>query len=156
MSIAIKEKRISASKSKSKLRENLLYLMENATDAENINHFARIVGVPLSTMHKLLSTERQSPKIDTLTPIAEKFNITLDQLIGTKPLRNIANEDLIEWNEKLFEECFKEIHLLSASFNKQLNYQEFLSLIDELYRYCIKKGTVLDKSFAEWLIENRK
>lgn len=154
MSIAIKSTNITNPQSESKLRENLLYLMENATDAENINHFARIAGVPLSTMHKLLSNEKQSPKVDTLIPIAHKFDISIDQLIGIKPFSNIANEDSIAWNSKLYLQCSEEIIKASETLSKKLDYQTFIGLIDELYRYCIKDSKV-DTRFAQWLIDNR-
>lgn len=47
---------------------------------------ARQVGLPQTTMNRLLIHNKSDPRINTLVPIAQFFGVTLGQLIGLEPI----------------------------------------------------------------------
>ncbi len=59
-------------------------LMGDMSEAE----FASLVNVPKATINRLLSGKTPDPRIGTLTPIAQYFGITIEQLLGLTPLPN--------------------------------------------------------------------
>lgn len=47
---------------------------------------ARAVNLPLPTIHRLVTGKSQRPFKSSLTPIAEYFNVSTEQLLGLQPL----------------------------------------------------------------------
>lgn len=64
-------------------RKNLMLLMQakDLTEAQ----LSREIAMAQPTMHKLMSGATTDPRISTLIPIAEYFNVTIDQLLGLVP-----------------------------------------------------------------------
>jgi len=56
----------------------------NVTESE----LARNTGLGQPVVHRLASDQTLNPKIDTLSPIAHFFSLTISQLIGDDPLPN--------------------------------------------------------------------
>lgn len=50
------------------------------------SELARKTGVCQPVIHRMASGETDNPKIKTLLPIARYFDISIDELIGDKPL----------------------------------------------------------------------
>lgn len=49
---------------------------------------ARAIEVPKATINRIISGRTPDPRISTLTPIAEYFNVSIEQLLGLQPLPN--------------------------------------------------------------------
>ena len=50
------------------------------------NGLAVILGVPTPTIYRLAMGDVTDPRISTLTIIADYFGVTIEQLMGRKPL----------------------------------------------------------------------
>ena len=75
-------------------------LMSEANVSES--ELARNTGLGQPVVHRLASNQTQNPKIDTLSPIASFFSLTISQLIGDDPLpvhriSNVANPKCKTW-----------------------------------------------------------
>jgi transcriptional regulator with XRE-family HTH domain len=80
-----------------KINDVLRQLMsENNMD---ITKLARNTGLPVTTIHRLCSSENPNPTLSTLIPIAEFFNVTIDELSGIKPLPTNRIEGLTYQDE---------------------------------------------------------
>lgn len=129
------------------LRDNLNKLVSG----ESKYQLPERLGVPYNTLYQLLNVDINNPKVQTLIPMARYFNLTIDQLIGLDPLPNkAANEDELLIDYGLFKDCVCEINSLLT--NTKISELEAFSLTKQLYDYC-KKNSKLDKTFAQWLIE---
>jgi SOS-response transcriptional repressor LexA len=53
---------------------------------------SRKIGVPRATVNRLISGRTPDPRASTLEAIAEHFQITIDQLLGKRPLLNESNQ----------------------------------------------------------------
>lgn len=69
---------------KIKLAIVLKFLLQKERITES--ELARKTGVCQPVIHRMASGETDNPKIETLRPIANFFSISIDQLIGDKPL----------------------------------------------------------------------
>ncbi|MFZ0219080.1 MAG: helix-turn-helix domain-containing protein [Candidatus Aquirickettsiella sp.] len=67
------------------LNNTLEYLIEKWEI--NINHLHKHTGIPLSTLKRLRLNKENNPTLASLTPIANYFSISLDQLIGREALQ---------------------------------------------------------------------
>ncbi|MBV8802197.1 MAG: helix-turn-helix domain-containing protein [Gammaproteobacteria bacterium] len=63
----------------------LRYLMHDIGDISEGELFRR-TGVPQPTIHRILSGATPNPRIDSIEPLAEFFNVTPDQMLGRIPL----------------------------------------------------------------------
>jgi transcriptional regulator with XRE-family HTH domain len=63
----------------------LRYLMKDIGDISEGELFRR-TGVPQPTIHRILSGATPNPRMDSLEPLAEFFNVTPDQMLGRIPL----------------------------------------------------------------------
>ncbi|MES2998653.1 MAG: S24 family peptidase [Pseudomonadota bacterium] len=52
----------------------------------NESELARRTGIGQPVVHRICSGETDNPKVATLSPIANFFAVSIDQLIGTEPL----------------------------------------------------------------------
>lgn len=69
---------------KTKLATVLKDLLQKQNLSES--ELARHTGVCQPVIHRMASGETGNPKLETLRPIAKYFSISLDQLIGDRPL----------------------------------------------------------------------
>lgn len=67
------------------ISRNISLLMEHF-DVRNESQLAKLVGMPQTTINKLLTGVSADPRISTLTPIVEHFKITLDTLLSDNPV----------------------------------------------------------------------
>lgn len=84
------------------LRDVIKELQEvyQVTDAE----LARETGTPQATIYRLVSGMTDDPKISSLKPLANYFNITIGQLMGDEPLPaslKIHSAGQNKWNYQL-------------------------------------------------------
>jgi transcriptional regulator with XRE-family HTH domain len=63
----------------------LRYLMQEIGNISEGELFRR-TGVPQPTIHRILSGATPNPRMDSIEPLAEFFNITSDQMLGRIPL----------------------------------------------------------------------
>lgn len=54
---------------------------------------AKISNLSLSSLNRLMTGSNNDPRLSTLTPLASLFNVSIDELIGKKPLKKRANND---------------------------------------------------------------
>lgn len=59
---------------------------------------ARKINIPRATINRLVSGKTPDPRASTLNIIASYFNVSVDQLLGIKPLFMNQNNDLITNN----------------------------------------------------------
>jgi transcriptional regulator with XRE-family HTH domain len=158
------QKSVSYSESKTnKLRLILRKLITEAgvTDKD----LARTLNIPNSTLNQLLNAEHLRPRIDTLIPIAKYFNISIEQLIGEKPLSKKeltisyskvpANSIDGKWEPDLFSKCVEVTSQLIKQNNYKVTAKQVISIIKESYFFSLnKRDKEVDKSFIEWLFEN--
>lgn len=131
--------------------ENLKHLLKQEGISEN--EFSRRVGLTQQVVNRIISGSNKNPKIDTLLPIANYFNIPLHEIIET----HIADSD-----KKVFYEAYKipyiefrdilnrgiEAALLAASkyvsvdMNEKNNYFA-TSMYDDSMEPKFPKGTIL-------------
>lgn len=64
------------------LADNLAHLLREANLSEN--DLAKAVGLPYNTVHRLILRTTSDPRMSTLKPIAEFFNVSIDALTGSK------------------------------------------------------------------------
>lgn len=76
---------------KSLLCRNLAELMDRdgLTEAE----LARRACMPQPTLHRILSGATKSPRGLSLRPLANVFNITINQLLGMEPIPNTSGDE---------------------------------------------------------------
>lgn len=55
-------------------------------DNLNVTELARLTGIVQPVMHRLVSGDTDNPKINTISPIADHFGISIDELVGRIPL----------------------------------------------------------------------
>lgn len=73
-----------------KLSDHLNLLM---TEAQlSADELARRTGLPASTIKKIRNRYNPNPTLSTLLPLAQYFSVSLDELVGTMPLRPSAKE----------------------------------------------------------------
>lgn len=109
---------------------------------------AKAINLPKATINRVLSGKTPDPRAGTLIPIAQYFNISIDQLLGISPLPQntpleevagknfdipyIEHEDLIKYmNNEFIPHKNIQISLFN---NKQLNDNCFVTKLnsDEL------------------------
>jgi len=61
---------------------------------------ARDIDLPQQTLQRIVSGTSLHPHINTLKPIADFFNITIEQLKGERPLPNSLSDIYLATNEK--------------------------------------------------------
>lgn len=69
---------------KDNIRRNISLLMEYF-NIPSESHLARETGLGQATINKLVSGATEDPRLTTLLPIAERFNLTLDTLVSDSP-----------------------------------------------------------------------
>lgn len=66
------------------ISRNISLLMEHF-DIRNESQLAKLIGMPQTTVNKLISGVSADPRISTLTPIIDHFKISLDTLLSESP-----------------------------------------------------------------------
>ena len=79
---------------KSKLSENLRALLEEKHFSEA--QLAKELNIGTATINRIINSRDSQPNLGSLIPIAEYFNVTIDQLLGNKPLYNYDGKILYE------------------------------------------------------------
>lgn len=132
--------------------ENLKYLLKRESISEN--ELSRRLGVAQQIINRMISGTNQNPKIATLMPIANYFNIALHDLIQ-KPLANVENQNYETQTLKIPYIEFREIKKLgieeavlatkkyiSADFNDNKNYFA-TTMYDDSMEPKFPKGAIL-------------
>jgi transcriptional regulator with XRE-family HTH domain len=72
------------------MRENLSSILSSLMEQKGIKsaELARKIGIAQPVIYRLMSGETLNPQLLTLKPIADFFNISLDQLVGYSSLNN--------------------------------------------------------------------
>jgi transcriptional regulator with XRE-family HTH domain len=118
------------------ISKNIGLLMEHF-GIKNESQLAKLVGSPQTTINKLTSGVSVDPRISTLAPITEYFNISIDTLLQDNPnfeeiaqkFHNETNIPIIHLNE--LNEMFGDIvtldhtnwpHWYPIRYNPDINY----------------------------------
>lgn len=72
-----------------KLSHTLKILIDNANISAN--ELANQIGVRQPIIHRILNSKTTNPSVNTLSPIANYFSISISQLIGDTPLPQFNN-----------------------------------------------------------------
>jgi transcriptional regulator with XRE-family HTH domain len=122
--------------------------------------FCRKIEIGYATIYQILVGKNQSPRIDTLLPIAKYFNISIEQLIGEEPLETPTLKKSISvgndtkntvWQHVLFIDCVKIASNILEKHPKEIGVDQFLATIKEVYMYSVsQKIKTADKKFATW------
>lgn len=132
--------------------ENLKYLLKQEGISEN--ELSRRLGIAQQIINRIISGSNQNPKISTLMPIANYFNIALHNFIDS-PLANqdYKNDSIqtikipyIEFREikniGIEEAILKTPKFISADFTDKKNYFA-TSMYDDSMEPKFPKGTIL-------------
>ena len=156
-----------------KSRKVLCFILQALLDDAGINsfEFSKRLGVPYSGIHKMLNRPDYSPSVDSLRTVAQYFNISIEQLIGDKPIDKLKNVKVPTENYvtptpsnpkydkpcdyKLLIKCVEMLDNYSINSNKRFNFDKSLRILREIYHFSfVKKLSEPDKDFFEWFIEN--
>lgn len=98
----------------------------------NINQLHKHTGIPLSTLKRLRLNKENNPTLASLTPIANFFSVSLDQLIGKTPLPSknktqtnsitiplIAWKDIINSSKNRWQLAFASVLIIDTHLNKE-------------------------------------
>ena len=118
-------------------------------------NLAKKLNINYTTLYALLKATNTNPKVETLIPIAEFFGVTIDQLIGLKPLSDeSSSKEQHKWVAGLYFECFK---ICTEQFDKldfKPTAEHALQIIKDCYIYMLtKKKGKMDKEFIRWIVE---
>lgn len=104
--------------------ETLNQLMADAR--LNSSALARATGLPATTIKRIRNSTQCNPTLATLEPIAKYFNISMNELLGKKPITvdNAATLPLLSWSALLtknretstFPCITTELHLPKGSY----------------------------------------
>ncbi len=78
-------------------RLNILLEKSNVT----LNQLSKNSGIPIATLHRLRTDPKANPTITSLKPIADYFNITINQLIGDEPISCNEEKEIFVKNMKI-------------------------------------------------------
>ena len=144
--------------SENRLREILQKLINDANITERA--LARALGIPPTTLYQLVNTENPNPFVKTLLPIAKYFNVSIEQLMGEKPLGSEADKskkNLLstkEWNPELFIECINVVTRMLKEKGNKVSAQTALDMIREVYIFTLNSKPIkVDTNFVEWFID---
>jgi transcriptional regulator with XRE-family HTH domain len=93
-----------------KLNRRLEYLLK--ARGINTQQLHKFTGIPLSTLKRLRLNKESNPTLASLIPIAKYFSVTMDQLIGIRPLKknnctpNNITLPILRWKDIL--SCYKD------------------------------------------------
>lgn len=129
-------------------------------------HLSKILNMPSSTFYQLMNAEKLNARVDTLLPIARHFDITIDELIGEKPLRDIVRHPKTakpvfkkanhKWDKVLFLKCLESVIKLAKPQEHNMDAEFIIDTVKEVYYFTLHKGTFeVDETFVEWLLENK-
>ena len=156
------------------ISQTLKLLIKN--QSVTVTELARQVNIAQPVIHRMVTGETKDPKVGTLQPIADYFNISLDQLIGNQPLpNNIGESDslrktisvpVIEWNQvtEQAHERTTNNHYIPTNLN--ISEKSFaLEMEDTTMRPTFPEGSILifdptleaqDKDFVLLQLKNQK
>ncbi|WP_440616779.1 helix-turn-helix domain-containing protein [Cysteiniphilum sp. 6C5] len=122
--------------------------------------FCRKIEIGYATIYQILSGKNQSPRVETILPIAKYFNVSIEQLIGEEPLDNPVRKKGTSissdtkntvWQNQLFHDCAKVVSCILEKHTKEIGIDQFLATIKEVYMYSVsQKLKKADKKFATW------
>lgn len=120
----------------SKILSNLLYERRM-----NPSELAREVGVPSTTVHRLVTGKSTRPYRNSLIPIADYFSMSVEQLIGEEQLPNNL------WQEsstgKGVEQSIVKIPIISG--DEVINREK--EAVTH-HQYVLSAGSISDESFG--------
>lgn len=65
-------------------------IQQNKLTTEEV---ARQTKLSLSSLNRLMTGGNNDPRLSTLTPLASFFNVSIDELVGRKPLKNHTQQE---------------------------------------------------------------
>ena len=116
----------------------------------NESELARRVNLPKATINRITSGRTPDPRASTLIAIAEYFNISVDQLMGKKPLGSMIKNA----SQKKGAEITVETELLKEILDKALALKHDAILAKDFSRFLF--DIVMDMATLDASIEVKK
>jgi SOS-response transcriptional repressor LexA len=130
-------------KSEESLNFNTKDIIKYLMKRNNINSETQLalkIGIPQATLNRLLLADSRDPRASTLIPIAQFFNVSIDELLGIKPLKldldgsindgkynyNVHSLPIIDW-EMVPEWQSNLINISPANYNEWVTIDKNLS-----------------------------
>lgn len=121
------------------------------------NELERICGLKQSAIQNILYGRSKNPTIEIVKSIAQGLGCSIEQLIGNENTINFPinkSDTMLPWEPALFIKCIETIQILFDKKESKLSFEQAITCATEVYKYSIKSSTmVVDKRFAEWLVE---
>jgi hypothetical protein len=76
--------------------KNILHALMEQTGIDEVAELSRLSGVPQTTLHRLYVGGTPDPRVSTLIPLVDFFNISVDQMIGRKSLKEPAFKEKLD------------------------------------------------------------
>lgn len=120
----------------------------------NPSVLGRLTGVLQPVLHRMLTGETDNPRIDTLLPIAQYFNVTLEQLTGITPLHNkdkniyasVSQAPLLSWPQLI-------PHIDAQKKSSDKIYYTHQKISEKAYALPVKDSTMVPIfQEAAWLL----
>jgi transcriptional regulator with XRE-family HTH domain len=116
--------------------------------------------LPRGSLWPLLKGESSNPTLKTLYSLSSALECSVSELLGIKPNPQQFKKTNTKFSPTLYEKCsimaLNEIAITHNNFSKDITFEQFLFLIEELYRFSLKKNLPEqspDKEFLEFLID---
>lgn len=126
--------------------------------------FCRKINVGYSTVYSMMNGVNNSPRVFTLLPIAQFFDISLEQLIGveelnkerkTKSVQIETNKKNTVWDSKLFNQSAGLASKVLTKRDGKIGIDQYLEIVKEVYMYTVtKKLSKPDANFTEWFCKH--
>lgn len=120
-----------------------------------ISKLEKEAGVTKNYISNLLRNKSANPGIEAIAKIAAALQISIDELFGNKSKHEYKVHNLVITRKDIFKEIID--YLLMAIFTgsrKEIDFDQFIDALYEIYVFSLKKGTV-QKKFTDWYISNQ-
>jgi transcriptional regulator with XRE-family HTH domain len=116
------------------LKNNILSLIEN--ENISVSALARKSGIKIPTLQNIIYGRVENPTINVLKALSTALNCSLLDLVDEDHSIFFENN----WNPELFYDCLEVVGKKLKSKNKELTYENSITIIRELYKYSLKEN----------------
>jgi transcriptional regulator with XRE-family HTH domain len=134
----------------------------------------KLAGLKHSSVQNIIRGRSKNPSIDIITSIARVLNCTVEDLLSNHPFdpqlsrtntldathKHLPNQTELtsffenNWDISLYIEASENIFKLLKNSKIEVDYNNFIFLVTEVYKYSWSHKKI-DKKFTAWLIQNK-
>lgn len=119
-----------------------------------ISKVEELAGLKHGNLSNILSGRSKKPSAEILLSIARVFGVTVEDLFKNNEI--ICSKYLTSEEIKLFLDIVTYLHSKIKSNNINIYYQDFISMISEIYKYSTDNQEYeIDKKFIDWYIRQK-